>query len=114
MSENSTVPSRSGLIRGSMRRTIYMLLVALTTLFAMNLLYVAYASGGLTPLKILLLFLYAILILWIATSFWSASAGLLAAVYALRLLRQAAQRCGKGCDTAACYCPYCHSDAFVQ
>ena len=58
-----------------MRRTIYMLLVALTTLFAMNLLYVAYASGGLTPLKILLLFLYAILILWIATSFWSASAG---------------------------------------
>ena len=62
-------------LRGGMRRTVYLLLVALTTLFAMSLLYGAYASGGLTPLKILLLFLYAILILWVASSFWSASMG---------------------------------------
>ena len=62
-------------LRGGMRRTVYLLLVALTTLFAMSLLYAAYASGGLTPLKILLLFLYAILILWVASSFWSASMG---------------------------------------
>ncbi|MGD2054493.1 MAG: glucans biosynthesis glucosyltransferase MdoH, partial [Gammaproteobacteria bacterium] len=68
-------PSTSGRIRGGMRRTVYLLLVALTTLFAMSLLYAAYASGGLTPLEILLLFFYAVLISWIASSFWSASVG---------------------------------------
>jgi membrane glycosyltransferase len=61
--------------RMRMRRTIYLLLVAFTTLFAMNLLHAAYASDGLTPLEILLLLLYAILIMWIATSFWSATMG---------------------------------------
>lgn len=75
MSETSTTPATGGRIRGGMRRTVYLLLVALTTLFAMSLLYTAYASGGLTPLKILLLFLYAILILWVASSFWSATVG---------------------------------------
>jgi membrane glycosyltransferase len=75
VSETSTTPATGGRIRGGMRRTVYLLLVALTTLFAMSLLYTAYASGGLTPLKILLLFLYAILILWVASSFWSATVG---------------------------------------
>jgi membrane glycosyltransferase len=65
----------SGRIRGGMRRSVYLLLLILTTLFAMSLLYAAYASGGLSPLEIVLLFLYAILILWIASSFWSACAG---------------------------------------
>ena len=68
-------PTTSYRIRGGMRRTVYLMLVALTTLFAMSLLYAAYASGGLTPLEILLLFLYAVLISWIASSFWSASVG---------------------------------------
>ena len=75
MNTPSTAPASAGRLRGGMRRTVYLLLVGLTTLFAMSLLYVAYDNGGLTPLKILLLFLYAILILWIASSFWSASVG---------------------------------------
>jgi membrane glycosyltransferase len=75
MSGASTSPAAGARLRGGMRRTVYLLLVVLTTLFAMSLLYIAYASGGLTPLKILLLFLYAILILWVASSFWSASVG---------------------------------------
>jgi len=75
MSGTSTSPVAGARLRGGMRRTVYLTLVALTTLFAMSLLYAAYASGGLTPLKILLLFLYAILILWVASSFWSASVG---------------------------------------
>jgi membrane glycosyltransferase len=57
------------------RRTSYLLLVWLTTLGAMFLLHAAYASGGLTTLKLLLLILYAILILWIAGSFWAATLG---------------------------------------
>ena len=75
MSGASTSPAAGARLRGGMRRTVYLTLVALTTLFAMSLLHAAYASGGLTPLKILLLFLYAILILWVASSFWSATVG---------------------------------------
>ena len=75
MNQSSTAPASAGRLRGGMRRTVYLLLVALTTLFAMSLLYAAYAGGGLTPLKILLLLLYAILIMWVASSFWSASVG---------------------------------------
>ncbi len=42
----------------------------------MVLLVAAYVSGsGMTPLKLVLLFLYAILIGWIAASFWSAALG---------------------------------------
>ena len=41
----------------------------------MILLHAAFASDGLTPLKLLLLILYAVLMLWIAISFWSASLG---------------------------------------
>jgi membrane glycosyltransferase len=70
---DTTAPA--GQWRGRMRRSIYLLLVVLTTLFAMNLLHAAYASDGLTPLEVLLLLLYAILIFWIATSFWSATMG---------------------------------------
>ncbi len=61
--------------RGAVRRTIYLLLVLLTTLLAMGLLQGAYIVGGLTPLKVLLLGLYAVLIFWIAASFWSAAMG---------------------------------------
>jgi membrane glycosyltransferase len=58
-----------------LRRAAYLLLVALTSLGAMFLLHAAYASGGLTPLKLLLLVLYAVLIVWISSSFWSATLG---------------------------------------
>ncbi|MEZ5571291.1 MAG: glucans biosynthesis glucosyltransferase MdoH [Halioglobus sp.] len=57
------------------RRSAYFFLVALTSLGAMGLLSAAYGSGGFTALKLLLLVLYAILILWIAASFWSATLG---------------------------------------
>ena len=59
----------------ALRRTSYLLLVMLTSVGAMALLGAAYASGGLTPLKLLLLVLYAILIMWIAVSFWAATLG---------------------------------------
>jgi membrane glycosyltransferase len=59
----------------ALRRTSYLLLVLLTSVGAMALLGAAYASGGLTTLKLLLLVLYAILILWISVSFWSATLG---------------------------------------
>lgn len=59
----------------ALRRSAYLLLVALTSLGAMFLLQAAYASGGLTVLKLLLLGLYAVLIVWIASSFWSATLG---------------------------------------
>lgn len=59
------------------RRTTYLLLVLLTSVGAMVLLRASYTSGGLTLLKLLLLILYAILILWIAVSFWSATLGFL-------------------------------------
>jgi membrane glycosyltransferase len=59
----------------ALRRTSYLLLVLLTSVGAMVLLGAAYGSGGLTVLKLLLLVLYAILIMWIAVSFWSATLG---------------------------------------
>ncbi len=62
------------------RRTTYLLLVLLTSVGAMVLLRASYTSGGLTLLKLLLLILYAILILWIAVSFWSATLGFLVLV----------------------------------
>ena len=58
-----------------LRRCVYLLLVVLTTVGAMILLHAAFASDGLTPLKLLLLILYAVLMLWIAISFWSATLG---------------------------------------
>jgi membrane glycosyltransferase len=62
--------------RKVMRRSIYFLLILFTTFFAMSLLSAAYlTNGGITPLKLLLLLLYAILMMWIATSFWSAALG---------------------------------------
>jgi len=59
----------------ALRRVAYLLLVVFTSLGAMALLSAAYASGGLTVLKLLLLLLYAILIFWIAGSFWMAVLG---------------------------------------
>ncbi len=60
---------------GALHRAIYLSLVLLTTLGAMFLLSAAIQDGGITPLELLLLILYAILILWINASFWTAAMG---------------------------------------
>jgi membrane glycosyltransferase len=56
-------------------RPIFFSLVLLTTLGAMWLLSAAIQDGGISPLELVLLILYAILILWIAVSFWTAAIG---------------------------------------
>ncbi|MEZ5502478.1 MAG: glucans biosynthesis glucosyltransferase MdoH [Halioglobus sp.] len=78
MNPNPIERPRRGVVDSSVyviHRTSYLLLVWLTSIGAMFLLHAAYASGGLTPLKLLLLVLYAILTLWIAGSFWAATLG---------------------------------------
>jgi len=57
------------------RRVLYFSLVILTTLAVVGLLISVYQKNGLTPLELLLLFLYTLLILWISTSFWIAAVG---------------------------------------
>jgi membrane glycosyltransferase len=57
------------------RRLIYFSLVLATTFGAMSLLNAVFQDGGLTPLELVLLVLYAILILWISASFWTAAIG---------------------------------------
>ncbi len=56
-------------------RPLYFSLVILTTLGAMSLLSAAIQDDGTTPLELVLLILYAILILWISASFWTAVMG---------------------------------------
>jgi membrane glycosyltransferase len=57
------------------RRATYFSLVLLTTVGAIGLLGWAFLDNGLTPLELALLILYAILILWISASFWTATIG---------------------------------------
>lgn len=59
------------------RRTVYFSLVLLTTLGAMTLLSASFQEGGIRALELLMLVLYAILILWISASFWTATLGFL-------------------------------------
>ncbi len=68
-------------------RPIFFSLVILTTLWAMSLLSAAIQDGGITPLELVLLILYAILMLWITASFWTAALGF--ARIMKRLLRAA-------------------------
>ncbi|PQJ94973.1 glucans biosynthesis glucosyltransferase MdoH [Chromatium okenii] len=68
-------------------RPIFFSLTALTTLGAMSLLSAAIQDGGITPLELALLILYAILMLWITASFWTAALGF---VRIMRRLRQPA------------------------
>jgi membrane glycosyltransferase len=75
-----TASGRGGVGR-HLHRPIYFSLVFLTTLGMMSLLSVAIQDGGTTPLELLLLILYAILMLWINASFWTAAIGF------VRLLR---------------------------
>ena len=57
------------------RRVVFFTLVGITTLFALTLLTSVYQKEGLNPLEIGLLLLYAVLILWICLSFWTATLG---------------------------------------
>jgi membrane glycosyltransferase len=57
------------------QRAIYFVLVTVTTVGAISLLGWAFLDNGLTPLELALLVLYAILILWISASFWTATIG---------------------------------------
>lgn len=70
-----TMPSGARHTDPAYRRIIYFSLVLLTTLGAMSLLSGAFQDGGTTPLESALLLLYAILILWISASFWTAAIG---------------------------------------
>lgn len=58
-----------------LRRSIFFLLVLLTTLSATGLLQIVFQKDGLTPLELALLVLYTILFVWISFSFWTAVLG---------------------------------------
>jgi len=76
-----TSPTRIGVPGHHYRRTLYFSLVLLTTLGAMSLLGVAFQDGGTQPHELVMLGLYAILILWIAASFWTATLGFATLLY---------------------------------
>ncbi len=59
----------------ALRRTVFFVLVAITTLLAMGLLVSVFHTDGLSPIELILLLLYAILFAWICISFWSALLG---------------------------------------
>lgn len=59
----------------SLRRTGFFILVVVTTMAAMFMITSAFQQNGITPLELVLLLLYTLLILWIATSFWTATLG---------------------------------------
>ena len=62
-------------VHGTARRLFFFTLVIATTLAALGLLTSAFLQSGLTPLELVLLILYSLLILWIAVSFWTATLG---------------------------------------
>ncbi|BBL76687.1 glucans biosynthesis glucosyltransferase MdoH [Methylomagnum ishizawai] len=57
------------------RRTLFLILVAVTTIVALAMITSAFQPNGITPQELVLLFLYTLLILWISTSFWTATLG---------------------------------------
>lgn len=65
------LPARTAVLR----RILFFTLVVLTTFGAMVMITSAFFQNGLTPQEIVLLVLYALLILWVSTSFWTASVG---------------------------------------
>ncbi len=58
-----------------MRRPVYFTLVTVTTVSALALLAIVFLKHGITPLALLMLILYALLMLWVSTSFWTATIG---------------------------------------
>lgn len=77
----SSLPGSFAGLGRHFHRPIYFSLVTITTLWTMSLLTAAIQDGGITPLELALLILYAILMLWINASFWTAALGF------VRLLR---------------------------
>ncbi|MGI9213047.1 MAG: glucans biosynthesis glucosyltransferase MdoH [Methylococcaceae bacterium] len=57
------------------RRILFLLLVVLTTFTALAMITSAFQQDGITPQEIGLLVLYTLLILWVSTSFWTATLG---------------------------------------
>jgi membrane glycosyltransferase len=68
----SVRPSAKGY---TLRRWAFFLLTNLTTLIALGLLVSVFQSNGFSPMELLLLLLYTILIGWICMSFWTALMG---------------------------------------
>ncbi|RQW84760.1 MAG: glucans biosynthesis glucosyltransferase MdoH [Methylococcus sp.] len=57
------------------RRILFFSLVMLTTVLAMAMITSAFQQNGFTPTELILLILYTLLILWVSTSFWTATLG---------------------------------------
>jgi len=57
------------------RRTLFFVLVVLTTFLALAMITSAFLQNGITPTELVLLILYTLLILWVSTSFWTATLG---------------------------------------
>ncbi|BBA36341.1 glucosyltransferase MdoH [Methylocaldum marinum] len=70
-SQASALP---GYVR-TLRRTFFFTLVTLTAFAALAMITSAFLQNGITPQEIVLLVLYTLLILWISTSFWTATLG---------------------------------------
>ncbi|MDD2767491.1 MAG: glucans biosynthesis glucosyltransferase MdoH [Methylococcus sp.] len=77
MAVHSPMPNRPRLFR----RTVFLTLVTLTTFAAMFMITSAFQQNGLTPQELVLLLLYTLLILWISTSFWTATIGFLVLLF---------------------------------
>ncbi|GAB6067388.1 hypothetical protein JCM13664_07060 [Methylothermus subterraneus] len=63
------------------RRAGFFLLVSLTACMALFMLQSAFQQNGLTPLELGLLVLYALLMVWISLSFWTATLGFLTLLF---------------------------------
>ncbi len=59
----------------TLRRAVFLVLVVLSAVAALAMITSAFLQNGITPQEIVLLFLYTLLILWISTSFWTATLG---------------------------------------
>jgi membrane glycosyltransferase len=71
---SSRVTALPGYVR-TFRRVLFLILVILTTFAALAMITSAFLQNGITPQEIGLLVLYTLLILWISTSFWTATLG---------------------------------------
>jgi membrane glycosyltransferase len=59
----------------TLRRTFFFTLVIVTAFAALAMITSAFLQNGITPQEIVLLVLYTLLILWVSTSFWTATLG---------------------------------------
>lgn len=59
----------------TLRRTVFLILVVVTAFAALAMITSAFMQNGITPQEVVLLLFYTLLILWISTSFWTATLG---------------------------------------